>query len=146
MCSFFTNLGEMSLAFARTSTRALLQMLLSNFKLRTLEILGPRERCCPAGQVKNWLSHTTNQSKAIYFRGIASGTCGKQWLHAYNAQKSPACAHKHTTLVSVGLNKTGSYYSSCVTARLFFHSRQTHPVPFASLIGNESAEREALNW
>lgn len=30
-----------------TSTSSLLQTLLSNFRLRTLEILGPRERCCP---------------------------------------------------------------------------------------------------
>lgn len=34
----------------RTSTSALLQILLSNFKLRTLEMLGPRERCCPRTQ------------------------------------------------------------------------------------------------
>lgn len=33
-----------------TSTSSLLQILLSNFKLRTLEILGPRERCCPGTQ------------------------------------------------------------------------------------------------
>lgn len=44
----------------RTSTSALLQILLSNFKLRIFEILGPRERCCPGTQ-EDKIVHMSSQ-------------------------------------------------------------------------------------
>lgn len=98
------NFGELRLAFTFTSTRALLQMLLSNFKLRTLEILGPRERCCPAEQperrINDWLPHTTNQSKVVCFEGGGverAALSGYMLLMCINLQ----CVHTNTQHVSL---------------------------------------------
>lgn len=91
----------------------------------------------------------TNQKLFVFVRRVtvsaAELALSSRRLRARNAHKSPVCAHKHTTRVSVGLNKTGSYKSGSITVSSFSHSRQTHLVPFASLIGNESAEQGAFN-
>lgn len=101
-----------------TSTSALLQMLLSNFMLRTFEMLGPRERCWPGAQTASQHQVTDN---------LSSLQAPKK--NHTNPEHTPALEETNRPRIS------GSSFS---------HSRQAFSAPSALLIGNESTERGPL--